>query len=79
MQVLPQLLARYAETAWIIFRRLDASTSLGLGWEDGFARVAKDIPARVGRLAGLGDSVVPQIPAMIGRAILYALEVCDGA
>lgn len=48
----------------------------GFQEEPPIPRVAKEIPARVGRLAGLGDSVVPQIPAMLGRAILDAMEEC---
>jgi DNA (cytosine-5)-methyltransferase 1 len=33
-------------------------------------RVAYGIPATMDRLKGLGNAVVPQIPEMIGRAIL---------
>ena len=45
----------------------------GLGWwrtEPDVGRVAHGVPARVDRLKGLGNAVVPQIPEMIGRAIL---------
>jgi DNA (cytosine-5)-methyltransferase 1 len=35
-------------------------------------RVAHGVPARVDRLRGLGNAVVPQIPEIIGRAILAA-------
>jgi hypothetical protein len=35
-------------------------------------RVAHGIPSRVDRLKGLGNAVVPQIPELIGRAILEA-------
>jgi len=38
--------------------------------EPGVGRVATGIPNRVDRLKGLGNAVVPQIPEIIGRAIL---------
>ena len=46
----------------------------GGGWlpEPPVGRVAHGIPRRVDRLKGLGNAVVPQIPEMIGRAILEA-------
>jgi DNA (cytosine-5)-methyltransferase 1 len=50
------------------------------GWwlsEPDVGRVAHGVPARVDRLKGLGNAVVPQIPEMIGRAILAA-RVSDG-
>ena len=40
--------------------------------EPAVGRVANGVPARVDRLAGLGNAVVPQIPELIGRAILAA-------
>ena len=43
--------------------------------EPSVGRVAHGIPNRVDRLKGLGNAVVPQIPAVLGRAIL---EVHDG-
>lgn len=45
---------------------------IGSGWdiEPDVGRVANGIPARVDRLRGLGNSVVPQIPELIGKAIL---------
>jgi DNA (cytosine-5)-methyltransferase 1 len=35
-------------------------------------RVAHGVPSRVDRLKGLGNAVVPQIPELIGNAILQA-------
>ena len=40
--------------------------------EPSVGRVADGVPRRVDRLRQLGNSVVPQIPEMIGRAILEA-------
>ncbi|MGV2110135.1 DNA cytosine methyltransferase [Agrobacterium salinitolerans] len=41
--------------------------------EPDVGRVANGVPARVDRLAELGNAVVPQIPEIIGRAILRSL------
>ena len=54
--------------------------SYGDGWwetEPGMGRVADGIPDRAHRLAALGNAVVPQIPELIGRAILAALNHQD--
>jgi DNA (cytosine-5)-methyltransferase 1 len=40
--------------------------------EPDVGRVANGVPQRVDRLKGLGNAVVPQIPELIGRAILAA-------
>jgi DNA (cytosine-5)-methyltransferase 1 len=40
--------------------------------EPSVGRVANGIPRRVDRLGGLGNAVVPQIPELIGRAIMEA-------
>ena len=47
--------------------------------EPNVGRVANGIPDRSHRLKGLGNAVVPQIPELIGNAILSAIaNLCDG-
>lgn len=59
----------------------DAQDSQGTGWpesarfwrvEPDVGRVAHGVSARVDRLKSLGNAVVPQIPEIIGRAIIKA-------
>lgn len=47
----------------------------GDGWEEGTPRVAEGQKNRANRLKGLGNAVVPQIPAVLGKAIM---EVHNG-
>jgi len=42
--------------------------------EPAVGRVANGVPHRVDRLKALGNAVVPQIPEMIGRAILQSMK-----
>ena len=56
----------------------EPSGPIGGGWgawliEPDVGRVADGVPARVDRLRALGNAVVPQIPALIGRAIMSAM------
>lgn len=52
-------------------RKADFTITNG-GWsaEPAMGRVANGVPDRMDRLKGLGNAVVPQIPELIGRAIL---------
>ncbi len=52
------------------------ASGLGDIWrtEPDVGRVANGVPDRAHRLKGLGNAVVPQIPELIGRAILAALQ-----
>lgn len=63
--------------AWENSKRLpDYGTAWAPGsWDEATSRVCRvddGIPDRVDRTSSLGNSVVPQIPEMIGRAILQA-------
>jgi len=70
LQVLSRLLARHAEKAWITYRGPNAFAALD--WESGIARVKAGVKARGARLKALGNAVHPDIPMMIGHAILQA-------
>ena len=67
--------------SWRIARELALGPEArGLGggsmWpiEPGMGRVAYGVPRRMDRLKGLGNAVLPQIPEIIGRAILKIAE-----
>ena len=47
--------------------------------EPDVGRVANGVPKRVDRLKGLGNAVVPQIPEILGRAILANAYHCVGS
>lgn len=71
LQALSRFLAFNAEKAWVRYRREDATINDWCGhWEDGITRVANGVPGRVDRLKQLGNAVVPQIPQIIGEAIM---------
>ncbi len=58
----------------------ERTASVGADWwliEPDVGRVADGVPSRVDRLKGLGNAVVPQIPELIGRAILKSLEAAE--
>jgi DNA (cytosine-5)-methyltransferase 1 len=61
-----------------IFKRRSGTRITRSDWwtvEPSMGRVAHGIPARVDRLKGLGNAVVPQIAEYIGRCILNAVEI----
>jgi len=69
---------RWEKQWWQESAQEEQQTSQCRSWwsvEPSVGRVAHGIPNRVDRLKGLGNAVVPQIPAVLGRAIL---EVHNG-
>lgn len=82
LQALSRLLAHDCEKTWARYRRENALPHVGAwapDWERGVPRVAHGVPDRVGQLRAYGNAVVPQIPELIGRAILASLEQAEAA
>lgn len=72
-----------SKQGWRIFQSGLQPNSPAGGWwevEPNVGRVANGIPARVDRLKGLGNAIVPQIAEWIGRRIVEATRrrKCDG-
>jgi DNA (cytosine-5)-methyltransferase 1 len=51
-----------------------SSSASWWGAEPDVGRVANGVPGRAHRLKGLGNAVVPQMPELIGRAILASMQ-----
>jgi DNA (cytosine-5)-methyltransferase 1 len=72
---------RELQPDWVLrdlWRRIGNHRQETRGWWDAepdVGRVVNGVSCRVDRLKGLGNAVVPQIPEMIGRAILAAETV----
>ena len=67
--------AERGEQRWPVPILAELDPSECCGWwstEPNVGRVAHGVPSRVDRIRGLGNAVVPQIPELIGRAIMQA-------
>lgn len=58
----------------ILAEHADISCAGRWASEPAVGRVAHGVPNRVDRLRGLGNAVVPQIPELIGRAIMESMQ-----
>lgn len=68
-----ELDGREERSSWSASERGALPTWRGWATEPDVGRVAHGIPDRVGQLKGYGNAVVPQIPEIIGHAILASL------
>jgi len=72
------------EGQWQITSRISqelGNPSYGCGWitEPALGRVAHGVSGRVDRLKQLGNAVVPQIPELIGKAIMAKKDLQSGS
>lgn len=60
-------------------QRFSASGSCWWAFEPAVGRMAHGVPYRVDRIKALGNAVVPQIPELIGRAVLASIKSKEAA
>lgn len=69
---------RVEQTSQVVARSapaVDAGHEAGWRVEPPVARVAHGVPNRVGQLRAFGNAVVPQIPELLGHAILESMRI----